>query len=291
MARNLVLVVGGSGTVGGAVVAAASQRGIGVLATSRSTPTGGPNLDLRDPHAGSWLSRMVAEYGVTHCVVAAGLGGFAECRDSPIGTRSVNVVGSLRLAENLDRLGVDSLFLSTSAVFGAEASRSVESSSFTPSSEYGRQKAELDTRLQKDSDARILRLTKVLDRRDARWMLWRDSLRQGLPMRALQNVRFAPLVSERVAQACFDMMFLPPRAVRHLSPTSDVSYAEAARELAAALGLPQELIHSEIASHDPEIGVLSNARAFMGTEFPESLGECPPPSAALLEFFTDFVTF
>lgn len=273
--------------MGSAVVAAASQRGIKTLATSRSTPRGGLTLDLRDSQAASWLSRTIAENGVTHCVVAAGLGGYTQCRDFPRRTHAVNVVGSLRLAENLDRLGVDSLFISTSAVFGAEPSRSVESSALTPSSEYGRQKAELDNSLQRYSDARILRLTKILDQRDARWTLWIESLRNGMPIRALQNVRFAPLVSARVGQACLDMMALPSGAVRHLSPNSDVTYAEAAHELAASLGLPQELVIPEMAHHDPEIGLLSNTRAFLGTEFPESLGRCPQPSAALLEFFTE----
>lgn len=140
-----VLVTGGRGFVGQAVVAALVQHGHAVTVLTRGGP--GPALvtqvdtaiaDVRDRDA---LSRIIDSGEFDGFVHLAALTNARESVNDPLGYYAVNVGGTLALLTAIDQAKRDSpriVFASTHAVYGQPSSSPVsESEPCRPQSPYG----------------------------------------------------------------------------------------------------------------------------------------------------------
>ena len=142
MAEGPILVVGASGLVGGACVAALAGRAE-VVGTYCRRPR--PGLMPFDLTAAGHADRVVRKVA-PRVVICAGADAHVEgCEIDPVGTRRVNVEGTTRLAEAARRADAAFVYFSSEYVFDGTAGPYAEDGPRRPLNEYGRQKVECET--------------------------------------------------------------------------------------------------------------------------------------------------
>ena len=138
-----MLVVGGDGTLGGALAAAASSHNMPFWRTTRRFHGVGPTcfqFDLAKPSA-QW--NLPPQQFAT-AVLAAGMTSIQACETQPELTRRINVLQPLLLAQRLWDQGAFVVCLSSSTVFDGKTPFAKPTDLTEPLSEYGRQKLALE---------------------------------------------------------------------------------------------------------------------------------------------------
>ncbi|MBU3666410.1 MAG: sugar nucleotide-binding protein [Chthoniobacterales bacterium] len=232
------LVVGTDGLIGASLAECLRHAGHEVLGTTRRKKSDGLMLDLAK------AEEFQVPPGVEIAFICAGIGSLVECAKSPDATGRVNVAGTACLARHLAERGSKVVYLSTNLVFDGCAPAAGISDPVKPCCEYGRQKAELESRLHGD-DYACVRLTKVAESLASRFEHWQSELRQGKQIAVSEKLRFSPVSLEETVRALseFACDFRP--GVFHISGDEDFSYHEAALRLAHQLSLPAELIETD----------------------------------------------
>lgn len=287
-----ILIVGGNGMLGSSLLACGQREGLAMKATMRNPPANSAAvgwLDLREP-----LDGWQPPDGCQAAILCAAVTSLEACQRDPEGTRWINQTQTLRLAEKLVKAKIFVVFLSTNLVFDGNNPVRRADEPACPLTEYGRQKAEVETALKTFGDsAAIVRLTKVLD---PRWPLlcgWLEALRARQPVRAYADMVCAPVTLPTVTHGLLDIAVRKLPGIWQFSAATDVSYAAIAQHLAARLEVPATLV-TEISSrenpslkHSPRHTTLDNSRARreLQLNFPgalEAVDETffPPPVAA-----------
>jgi dTDP-4-dehydrorhamnose reductase len=160
-------------------------------------------LDLADPDP-STLARRVE--GCTHALLLAAIPQIDRCAQDPAGTRRVNVDGTMRVAEHLLSLGVTPVFFSSDYVFKGDTGGYTDDAPLDPTTEYGRQKVEVEQRLRELGPERslIVRLSKVYDMMKGDGTLLdaiAATLVRGGVVRAASDQRFCPTMAGDVLRA------------------------------------------------------------------------------------------
>lgn len=236
------LVVGGDGMLGARTAGRLAAAGLSVHATTRRQETATPDRPFIDLAAGRWESLAPAHYRTAIlCAAAARL---ADCRNDPEGTAAVNVTGTVALARWLAERGTRVLFLSTNQVFdGRLPEPRPAEAPYSPITEYGRQKAAAEEGILPLRGAAVLRLTKVVHPGMPLFDGWAAELRAGRPIEPFGDFHFAPvsadLVTEVLLRLCAHSV---PEGIWQLSAPADVTYADAARQIAARLGCDPALV-------------------------------------------------
>jgi len=236
------LIVGADGLIGASLAESLRHEGHEVLGTTRRKQSAGLMLDLAN------AEEFQVPPGVDIAFICAGIGSLVECAKSPEATARVNVVGTAYLAKQLVERGSRAVYLSTNLVFDGSAPAADTSDSVRPCCEYGRQKAELESRLRGD-DYACVRLTKVVESLTPRFEAWRSDLRQGKRIVVSEKLRFSPVSLNETVRALADFAHDFRPGLFHISGDEGFSYYEAALRLAQESFLPAELI--EI---DPKAG-------------------------------------
>lgn len=242
-----VLVVGGDGTVGRALVSALVARGDAVISTTRRGPFGGPGnrmvLDLSDPAA---LDAGLPAVDVA--VICAAVARYSDCRENPTLARRVNVTMPERITSAMAACGGRTILLSTSAVFDCLVPHRAVGSSRAPSSAYGRMKAEAEvTVLAHAPYAAVLRLTKLVSPGMTLLIGWMRALERKETVCAFSDLTISPLGVEETIAAILAIIDDDSAGIYQISGARDINYAEIARYLARRLGVDESLVHSELA--------------------------------------------
>lgn len=248
------LIIGGDGLIGGHLYQALAGNGLAVFRTSRRGGGGGTTVffDLQTPGldagSNSSLRELVKETQPT-VFFAAGVTGLKECASVPDVTRSLNVTNTALIVEELIHAGCFVVYLSSNAVFSGVRPYPRESERPDPVSEYGRQKAAVETRFRdmaggavENGRIAIARLTKVLP--DAKGLVqgWVASLRGGSRIQALTDQVLSPVSLPFVTQCLMKVASLRLGGIYHFSGDKDLSYREFAVMLARAIGVGSELV-------------------------------------------------
>lgn len=234
-------VVGGDSAIGGAVVDRLKAGGLPVAATSRRTAAlsdGRYFLDLKELPL-DWAPPA----GIQTALISAGVTSLATCRRAPEESARVNVENTLRVAEALVSEEIFVLFLSTNLVFDGTRAQMTPDDPPSPTTVYGRQKAETERRLLAlPGDVAVLRLTKVLSPRMDLFAQWVASLNSGETIRPFSDLVCAPIPLALVTEAIIRLLGLRRRGVFHLSANRNISYADIARRIALRLGVPEDRV-------------------------------------------------
>jgi dTDP-4-dehydrorhamnose reductase len=239
----LFLIVGGNSEIGAAAANLIRGHGNEVLATTRrsSAPSGELRLDF-----GSSFDELVIPSGVTSACICVAVARLAACQADPAGSAHVNVTRTLKLVDALLKRGIHTLFLSSNQVFDGNTPHVPADARHSPVSEYGRQKARVESllreRMAEGAPLAILRLSKVVSPGMALIRNWIDDLRAGRPIRAFYDMTLAPVPVDLVATAIMRMMLDRLRATVQISGPRDATYVDVARFLAGRLGADQNLI-------------------------------------------------
>ena len=134
----------------------------------------------------------------THVVIAAGCANINDCNTQPEKTYAINVAGTLRLAKQCREMGLFPVLFSTDYVFNGEEGGYTESSSTCPINAYGKQKAELESKIHDMTHGNylMLRLSKIYSTSAGDHSLLDEmmqSLTQGKKIHAATDQEFCPL--------------------------------------------------------------------------------------------------
>jgi len=229
------LLVGGDSEIAGATFAAMRADGRKVITTTRRSDRLGLAdrifLDLAVP-LGDWQPPSeIAAVGIF-----AAVGHLVDCHRDPVGSALVNVTRTIELVERLANGGIYVLFLSTDKVFDGSRKLMPATAPLCPASEYGRQKARTETRLQAMIGAGapigILRLAKIVSPGMGLLLQWQAALAAGTPINAFHDMMMAPTPVTDAAAAIATLLGERAAGVWQLSGACDISYAEIAAHIA-----------------------------------------------------------
>lgn len=242
-----VLVIGGDGQVGRAIVAGLEARGLTAIGTTRHRERAGPGrpyLDLTQD-LDSW--RPPGPVGAA--VLAAAITKLDACEREPEATARVNVGANLTLADRLAGVGTYVIFLSSNQVFDGARPHRLASEPASPRTQYGQQKAEVERRLLRGhSNAAVLRLTKVVTPGLALLTGWAEALRSKAPIRPFRDVVMAPIPVSLVVEAVARMLEQRPAGVMQVSGPRDVAYQDVALHIARRVGADEALVQPQDSS-------------------------------------------
>ena len=139
------LVIGGESEIGAAVRRHFRECREPALATTRRQNLAGaerPYLDIA-----SSLEQWVPP-GTRGGCIAAAVARLSECAAYPAGSALINVDSTLRLIDRLLARGIDVIYLSTNQVFDGSMPNVPPDASVNPISEYGKQKARTEKRVE-----------------------------------------------------------------------------------------------------------------------------------------------
>lgn len=247
------LIIGGDSWIGAAVRSQLLADGREVLATSRRP--GSPDIHLD-------LSAVVDDVQpLPHAAVAliaAGITDQVRCAEAD--ARSTNVENTLLLARHLMGLGTRVVFLSTNLVLDGSVPKQQATAPYRPLSEYGRQKADVETALlMEPGKAAICRLSKVLHRDLPLIRGWLVQLKAKEPVRAFSDLMIAPISLAYAATFVSDVMQRDLSGIFQVSGDKEVSYCDLARALARRIGRSADLVEC-VASAEAKVRLAASPR-------------------------------
>jgi UDP-glucuronate 4-epimerase len=150
MTSGPILVTGAAGLIGGRLVSRLEAEGVAVIATDRraSQPSLGVRWATVDLLDGPALTALMRETGMRAVVHAGAISGPMVAAGNPHQVMSVNVGGTLNVAEAALRAGVERLVaLSSAGVYGAQATLDPvrEDAPFNATDIYGASKIAAET--------------------------------------------------------------------------------------------------------------------------------------------------
>jgi dTDP-4-dehydrorhamnose reductase len=275
--KNGLLIVGTDGLIGSALLHSCRQRGLVVMGTRRTADLHDPSIQRLDLLEN--LKRFTPPEHCTAAILCAGITSLDACRRDPAGTRHINVFQTLCLSETLVAAGMFVVFLSSNLVFDGTHPLRRADDEVCPTTEYGRQKAEVELGYAAFGNrATIVRLTKVVN---PQWPLirsWLHALRAGKTVEAFDNLVCAPIPLAIVVRGLIDIARHQRPGLWQFSAPSDVAYSEIARHLARRLAVDHHLVRAiACGQHGAEQPPLhttldtSRAREELGMEFPQPL--------------------
>lgn len=233
MSAEPILVVGGDGAIGQALTAALAASGTPVHATTRRPAhvgEGRPFLDLAA--TAGWTELPAA----SAAVIAASQASIQACEADPAGTRAVNVTATIELVKHLRARGTHVSFLSTNLVFDGERDQVTADAPWSPRTEYGRQKADVEAALlEMGGGTAVIRLSKVVGGDARLFQDWADRLRAGQTVEAFGDMVMSPLALGEVTGMLSEVAKAAGEGIYQYSARDDISYADAARYLADKL--------------------------------------------------------
>ena len=272
--------------VGSALRTAMRARGIDALTTSRrETSSKLPDvlwLDLSTPE-GVRLSIVPRS-----AFLCAANSAFIECEKNGDATYRVNVSGSILISKQLLSDGAFVIFISSSAVFEGLEPFPKPNSVRSPTTAYGKQKAEAEQQLleldQGRGNVAIVRLTKVFTQETPVIRRFLQNLTKRERFDAFADLYMSPISLPYVVDALLEIERLKIGGIHHLSGNLEMSYAEFARRLAERVGAPADLVSESTVEQSP-VPVLYRPRhpALSMALTTEATGVKPEPIDIMLD--------
>jgi len=242
-----VLVIGGTGLVGNALLRAWTAAGARVSAATYHCHPSGGFLQLDMQNEGQVRALLAAHRPQVVAVPAANP--FVDyCELHPEETRRVNVDGTLNVARACRDAGARMIFYSSDYVFDGVKGSYTEEDAPSPINEYGRQKAETERGVL-DADPRNL----VIRTSGAYGWQWepknfvlqvRSSLSKGKPMRVAEGLRYNPTYVENLAALTAALVASGAGGIFHAVGAEEITRDEFARRAARAFGFDESLIQT-----------------------------------------------
>jgi dTDP-4-dehydrorhamnose reductase len=225
-------VIGASGYVGRYLLARLGARAVGTYAARPVlglTPFNIASDSLAD-------LEKAADEPLTHVFLVGGVANPERCAREPRETRTINVDGVIRLAGEAMQAGIIPVYLSTDYVFRGDTGGYREIDPKAPTTEYGRQKAEVEAWLAaSDQPFLLTRLSKVVGfEADIHSIIgqWCVEIKADKPIRAASDQIFSPAFAADIARAVIDLADAGQTGAWHVAGPEPVSRYDLARTLA-----------------------------------------------------------
>ncbi len=198
------------------------------------------HLNLADPH----LLQSLPKIKVKVVYLCAGIANMSLCEEHPELTKKINVIGMKKLIRYFSDAGSFVVFLSSNQIFSGQEPFVNEDMAYQPNSEYGRQKAEVESYI-KTTCRRyaIVRLTKVIGPNMRLLKDWLNKLIVNQSVEAYHDMVFAPLTLDYVIEMLLAIGYKEQTACYQLSGPEDVSYYQLAHYMAESVMRATSLIY------------------------------------------------
>lgn len=240
-----VLVIGGTGLVGNALVRAWSARGADVAAATYHCHAASPFLQL-DMQDEARVREILGKHRPAVVAVPAANPFVDYCERHPEQTRKVNVDGTLNVARACRDLSARMIFYSSDYVFDGAKGVYTEEDATCPINEYGRQKAEAERGVLA-ADPRNL----VIRTSGAYGWQWepknfvlqiRAKLSAGQEMSVADDVRYNPTYAENLAEITAELVETGAGGIFHVVGADEIVRYAFALRAARAFGLDESLL-------------------------------------------------
>lgn len=193
---------------------------------------------------------LAADVSDWHCkqqigatVICAGVTQQDACRRSSTETARVNVQAVLALAKNLVAAGAFVIYPSSNAVFDGTRPGRLSDERPSPVTEYGRQKAEVESQLLALGDSvSVVRFTKILESRVGLPASWANALANREVIHPFDDMVMSPVPLDFAGDVLVRLLEARLPGVLQVSGQTDVTYAEAARHIAERMDARPELV-------------------------------------------------
>lgn len=180
--------------------------------------------------------------GRSIALIFASKSSHSYCEQFPELSRKVNVENTLKLVSKLNQLGWQSIYFSSTHVFsGARPWVSVEAPR-NPGSEFGRQKAELESEIIANNQNLIIRVTKVLNLEDNPFKEWLKTLNNSKLIKPYKDYPISPISISSLYEGTMEILNYHTSGIWHLGNSEQCDYAEVAFQLAKNFGYDTQLI-------------------------------------------------
>ena len=237
------MILGADGFIGSRLYMLFKSEGREVIGTSFLPDATGTllHVDIRQPNK----KLLMAVSEASHVICAISGGGIDDCAADSIATRCVNVEAIKNILRKANSQTVP-VYLSSNMIFSGEKDGYTEDEVPHPSTEYGRQKLEVETWIQKKFPRHVIvRLTKVygLGLDDATLFSgWHKALMAGEPIKAIEDMVVAPVFVGDVAQAILSLVQQDEVGIFHMAGPVSASFFELAVGATRAWKLPSGLV-------------------------------------------------
>ncbi len=252
------LIIGGDSRIGSALMASWKENGVKVHASTRKFHKVAVDRPFIDLESLSW-SRTFQKYDLA--VFCAGVTSVSECEHKVEWSRRVNVVNTLMLVDELMSKTVSVLYLSSTQVFDGSRPFCKPNDFVCPTTQYGRQKVEVEEKLLETGRASILRLSKVEDMEADLLKRWRSSLARGEVIHPYDNIYLAPVKLSKLVSYICSMNWGESIGLQHFETEYQLTYADYARELCRLWGFDENLVNPVTAHSSDSIHMYSSLTA------------------------------
>lgn len=237
------LIVGSDGLIGSYLLFHFAQSEIQLHSTSRRKERGNDVLYLD-------LEKLSLD-SIRHirpdvAFICAGITNMATCQNNPEQSRSVNIEGTVQLAQYLMAEGTFVIFLSSNTVFNGLLPLPGEDTSPCPVNVYGEHKAEAERQIlsfsNTDKNGCVVRISKVLSPVSGIASKFLRKLNQGMPCKAFKDLKMSPISLQYVAKGLECIAIRRHPGIFHLSGKEELTYETFCREMAEVMNINQNLI-------------------------------------------------
>lgn len=239
-----ILVVGASGLLGAYLHRSFGEAGAVVGTGFQHVEEGLVRLDLRDQGS---VQDLLEEHRPATIVCAAAVSNVERCEADPLGSRSINVDGTLALARGAAGMGATFVFLSSEYVFDGLDGPYDEDAPTRPLNEYGRQKQEVERLLPgiTGDDFVIARVSCLYGHerigKNFVYQLW-AALSEGREFRPPSDQIGTPTAVSDAADVIRDLLLGGHRGTFHVAGPQPMLRSEFARLAARELELDPALV-------------------------------------------------
>ena len=277
-ARPTWLVTGAQGFLGANAGAFLAERAHRIGAVRTATAPSAlfdeyASTDLEHPEHLADTIRQRRPDIVLHC---AALAYHDRCEDDPDLARRVNVEASVALAQAAQDAGALFVLISTDAVFDGHRGHYREDDPTSPTSVYGRTKAEAEERVLTTTDALVVRTNFFgWSPSGSRSILefFVTSLREGRQVRGFTDFTTSSAYAQVLVETLWDLAAMQARGIVHITSPDAMTKYDFGVAVAHAFALDPALITPIRADiHPPRNGDISldvaRAQALLGRPLP-----------------------
>ena len=257
-----VLIIGSTGVIGSQLSTTLQKEGNEVFGASRHIDPNNRNfraIDLANT-AGAikTLSNLPKMDAV---VISAGMTGLRECEKDPNLSRIVNVTSQIEIAKWFVVSGCQKVvFLSSNRVFDGQTDRVKSGAEYSPTTEYGRQKAQAEEQILNLGGAtRVIRFTKIISASSKLLVDWIAKIKVNQPIFAFTDVRISRTTKVHACAVIKNVLLGESEPIVQASSIDEISYFEMACMIAEQLGVDKSIVHKQTASEVGERSLLHSS--------------------------------
>ena len=257
-----VLIIGSTGVIGSQLSVTLQKKENEVFGASRRVDSNNRNLLAIDlANTASAIETIKNLPKMDAVVISAGMTGLRECETDPNLSRIVNVTSQVEIAKWFVISGCPKvIFLSSNRVFDGRTENVKSDAEYSPTTEYGRQKAQAEEQILSLGDAtRVIRFTKIISASSKLLVDWIAKIKVNNSVYAFTDVSISPITKEHACAVIENVLLGKSEPIVQASSTDEISYFEMARSIAEQLDTDKSIVHKQSASEVGERSLLHSS--------------------------------